>query len=51
MRLLEAAANTLAEMGDTEEIKALFQASGAGGEKTVQEYEETVLIFFNCDQK
>jgi hypothetical protein len=51
MRLLEAAANTLAEMGDTEEIEALFQASGADGEKTVQEYKETVLILFNCYQK
>ena len=51
MRLLEAAANTLAEMGDTEEIETLFQASGADGEKTVQEYEETILILFNCYQK
>jgi hypothetical protein len=37
IRLLEAAANTLAEIGDAEEIEALFQANGADGEKTVQE--------------
>jgi hypothetical protein len=37
MRLLEAAANTLAEIGDAEEIEALFQATGVDGENTVQE--------------
>ena len=37
IRLLEAAAYTLAEIGDAEEIEALFQANGADGEKTVQE--------------
>jgi hypothetical protein len=37
MRLLGAAANTLAEIGDAEEIEALFQATGVDGENTVQE--------------
>ncbi len=37
MKLIVEAANTLADIGDAEEIEALFRANGVDGEKTVQE--------------
>jgi hypothetical protein len=43
MRLLAAAADTLGEIEDAEEIEALFQANGADGEKTVQEMRRNCL--------